>query len=123
MASPAEHEKWAKYNEDFARWLGPKFPQWTTVALFYAALHYVDAYLRGDNGWNPTREEEKHGFRNDYLRRHFRDLYKPYGRLFQYGHDARYNCATKHPLEKAFTALDEVKAEIARLRATHSNGT
>jgi hypothetical protein len=122
MASPAEHEKWAKHNEDFAKWLDGKWPQWITVALFYAALHYVDAFLRGDHGWNPTREEEKHGVRNDYLRKHFGELARPYLRLFQWGHDARYNCAAKPPVERAFEALEQVKAEIAHLRAAKTNG-
>ena len=38
------HLRQAERNERVASHLAT-FPDWQTVALFYAALHYVDAYL------------------------------------------------------------------------------
>lgn len=117
MADPADHERWAGHNENFARSLKGKWPGWTAIAGFYAALHYVDAFLRGDGGWNPSREEEKHTVRNSLIRQNYPGL-RAYLRLFQWGHDARYRPEITPPLpDRAFEALEQVKDEIERLRA------
>lgn len=115
MPLPEEHERWAKYNESFARSLKEKWPQWTAVAAFYAALHYVDAYLRGDAGWNPSREDENHGVRNNIVRG-YAGL-RPYLRLYQWGHDARYKPSHAPDVGRILESLDQVKAEIKRLRS------
>lgn len=117
MADPSDHERWAHHNESFARSLKGKWPGWTAIAGFYAALHYVDSFLRGDGGWTPSKTDENHTVRNDLVRQRYPGL-RAYLRLFQWGHDARYRPDnTAPPPERVFEALDQVKDEIARLRA------
>jgi hypothetical protein len=115
VPQPEEHERWAQYNESFARSLKHNWPTWTAVAAFYAALHYVDSYLRGDAGWNPPRHEENHRARNDLVRKY--PGLSPYLRLYHWGHDARYQPYKPQPVGKVLEALEQTKAEISRLRA------
>jgi hypothetical protein len=117
VPSPAEHEKWAKHNEDFARWLKGKWPQWIMTSLFYSALHYVDAFLRGDQGWNPPYEEENHKERNRLLGR-WPEIRGPYRRLYTWSHEARYYCHlhSESQVARGFEALEQLKDAIQRER-------
>lgn len=47
MPSPAEHSEQAKSNEELAKNLrdGPSHYDWAITVTFYAALHYLEAYL------------------------------------------------------------------------------
>lgn len=109
--TPDEHIKRAKYNESFARWLGgdkSKWPSWTMTAVFYSALHAVDALFAARSV--PTG---RHKIRNNSVVA-FPDLRKPYMRLFDYGHQARYlgKDHDQKRLAHALALLDDVKHEV-----------
>ena len=50
MPSRADHTAKAEANEQLARYLEDGYPDWALTALFYAALHWVDAALDGLDG-------------------------------------------------------------------------
>ena len=84
------HLRQAERNERVASHLAT-FPDWQTVALFYAALHYVDAYLAqrfGAQG-HPT----SHQARLRFLARDpaLTGVYQQYRELLDRSQDARYN--------------------------------
>ena len=64
--------------------------------MFYAALHFVDAYL-ADGGIHPR----SHADRNAYVQRlqHLRPLWPHYQLLDHRSRDARYRCVAFSPAE------------------------
>lgn len=65
----------------------PAYRDWALTVLFYAALHYVDAFLF-------PRNPPDHGTRNQMVRTTplLRALYAKYRRLQERSQDARYEC-------------------------------
>lgn len=108
-----EHLRRAKYNEDFARWLGigkSKWPSWTVTALFYAGVHQVQALLVTHD-----LSAEKHGERFGALV-NWPDVRIPYARLYQLSIEARYQGKdhSEARREHALALLDDIKREVAR---------
>jgi hypothetical protein len=108
--SPAEHRRQAHHNEEFARFLGgpaSKWKAWTMVAVFYAALHYIQAFLV-EQGHRP----EEHSERNALLR-NWPNIKVPYMRLYAWSMDSRYRCypPNEKRLEYAFGLLEDIKKE------------
>ena len=76
-----EHIAKAEKNERlYENLIGTEFNDWAVVALFYAALHYVDAFFLQESNSTP----QNHGERNrrlrnnaalDQIRSHYLDLY------------------------------------------------
>ncbi len=63
MPTAKEHRAQAEHNEFFVATLQNPFWDWAVTATFYAALHYVDAFLM-TKGIDP----EFHPDRNEYVR-------------------------------------------------------
>ncbi|MGA9041805.1 MAG: hypothetical protein WB421_14835 [Terriglobales bacterium] len=90
----------AEGNETFATTL-PSDTQaaidWTLVVLFYAAVHYVEAYL--DKHWGV--HVRSHTTRDKYFGKeaNLRKIFSPYSHLKFYGYNARYEVS-------GFTAAD-----------------
>lgn len=107
-----EHIRFARHCESFVRFLKAektKWPQWTMTAIFYSALHYAQALIVAS-----SKTANDHMERNALLSSNWPDLKKPYGRLYQYAQDARYE-AYKHNenrLKLAMDLLEEVKKEV-----------
>lgn len=63
MARKDDHLWQADHNEAFySRLLTTKFLDWVVTAIFYSALHYVDAYLAAKQDIHPSRHYEGRDF-------------------------------------------------------------
>lgn len=104
MPTKAEHVKKAEGNARFALSLSlddqPKI-DWALIALFYAALHYVEAYLS-----TIGQHVRKHGTRDSYVARdtNLRKIFKEYSDLKFYGYNARYEMTTFRAADVTGTA-------------------
>ena len=76
-----EHIAKAEKNERlYENLIGTEFNDWAVVALFYAALHYVDAFfLQVSNATPQNHGERNRRLRNnaalDQIKGHYLDLY------------------------------------------------
>ena len=89
MPRPTEHIAQAEKNERlYEILLGTEFNDWAVTALFYAALHYVDAYIASSTGVSPSN----HSARN-YLVDSAPSLIvisQAYSNLYRLSRDVRY---------------------------------
>jgi len=107
----ADHLRQAQYNESFVGFLRgekSKWPAWAMTAIFYAAVHYVQALLV-EAGHTPLG----HSARNRLLVT-WPPIRTPYMRLYQYSRDARYGCLSpdEKRLAHALGLLEDVKREV-----------
>ena len=58
MPSRDEHLAKAKHNEKVAASLAPEYSDWIVVAIFYAALHYVEMQLAVE-GTHPKSHDKR----------------------------------------------------------------
>ena len=76
-----EHIAKAEKNERlYERLLGTEFNDWALTGLFYAALHYVDAYFARESNDAPQSHRERNGrvrrdITLDEIRSYYFDLY------------------------------------------------
>ena len=67
MPSVSEHLEQAERNESLYKDLcrlytsAPNYTEWEVVALFYAALHYVDAWLASSEDVHPRNHAQRTG--------------------------------------------------------------
>lgn len=117
--SPQDHRNQARTNERFYQALGDRnaqYPQWAMVALFYTALHEVQAFLIA-HGQRPDSHRE----RKAVLRRNRfqlgNDIGRHYRQLRQWSEDARYRLwqPTSADLQQAEQRLAAIRGEVARL--------
>ena len=99
-----EHLQQARHNETLASQLGTppiEAYDWAITVLFYAVLHFVDAYLLQQHGivsrghaatWNRQTGQRNPG-RNDYVRQHLRQISGTYKILYDASRLARYEGA------------------------------
>lgn len=85
---------------------------WALVALFYAAMHYVEAYLA------PTVHLKSHETRDTYISReaHLRRIFKEYAHLKYFGFNARYEVygfKPKDVKDEAAKDYETIKTHIA----------
>lgn len=105
-----EHRDWAFHNKEFANKLTceefENYQDWRVVALFYTAIHFIEAYLGKE--W----EEEEDFEIDDHKKRanlmfwseDLRPFYKKYQHLSDDSWNARYQC------------VDFTKREVDELR-------
>jgi hypothetical protein len=100
----AEHLQQARHNEALASQLGsPSLLayDWAITALFYCALHFVDAYLFDLRNLDPeghtARWDQRLGRRilgrNDYVKLNIPAIYQDYEKLYNASRRARYEGA------------------------------
>jgi uncharacterized protein (UPF0332 family) len=120
--TPQEHLTQASKNEAFYRQNcggDATARQWAMVALFYCAMHEVQAFIVA-HGQRP----ESHSDRTAVLRANEfqlgKDLRRHYRRLIQYGHDVRYAFLEPTPqdLTDAEDRLTKIRNEISRLTSS-----
>ena len=59
MPPKEEHLRQAAHNREFYDAISPsQFTDWSVTALFYAALHNIDAYL-AENDYHPRTHEKR----------------------------------------------------------------
>ena len=111
MPQRHEHLIRAQENEKLASALRPKFPvcaDWAITILFYAALHYIDAFLAGKN-LHPLNHDarDKQVEQNGSLT----DIYDDYRRLKDLSRAARYEIACYPP-----EAVEMANGRLARIK-------
>lgn len=85
-----DHLRQAEHNLQFSETLsGADYPDWVATGLFYAALHYIDAFL-ATRGQHPG----SHDIRDGFVARvqELRPLYNDYRFLKNSSRTARYYC-------------------------------
>ena len=89
MSQPYEHIAQAEKNERlYDSLIGTEFNDWAITGLFYAALHYIDAYIASRTGASPSN----HSSRNyivDSTRR-LTDIRQAYSNLYRLSRNVRY---------------------------------
>jgi len=118
LPSRDEHVQKAKGNETFAASIRPENQtsiDWTLVVLFYAAVHYVEAYLAK----HLAMHVRSHTTRDRYVGResNLKKVFSAYGHLKFYGYNARYELDgfTVKDIQDAEKYLATVKAQIVPL--------
>ena len=105
MATPDQYEEQARYNESWANLLASdpevRRVEWSIVAAFYAAVHYLDAQIL----IRLHHESQNHGDRFYHFRllrppNRIRDMYE---QLFEASKQVRYEPFLSRP---AFTYQD-----------------
>lgn len=90
MPDKAQHINQAQHNEAFYQTIDRTvYNDWAVTATFYAALHYVDAFLAQTAGIHPGA----HDVRDPRVQRvaQLRPLWNYYHRLKNRSRNARYN--------------------------------
>ena len=60
MPQPTEHIAQAEKNEGlYDNLVGTEFNDWAVTALFYAALHYIDAYIVSRTAASPPNHNSR----------------------------------------------------------------
>ena len=106
MPHPTEHIAQAEKNERlYENLLGTEFNDWAITGLFYAALHYVDAYIVMRTGTSPSN----HRARNRLVERtlNLTEIRLAYIELYRSSRNVRY----KIPAVSANQAM-QVKAQL-----------
>jgi hypothetical protein len=116
------HLDQAAHNEAFftAIDLGV-YSDWAVTALFYSALHYVDAYLAQEGYADPG----DHDVRDDLMKRFAttRAIWQHYRRLKSFSRSARYYAIrfTRHEITGLQRgSFEPIKAQIEKVLATPS---
>jgi len=118
LPSKDEHVSKAEGNEEFASSITPDSQpriDWKLVVLFYAAVHYVEAYLAR----HLNQHVRSHTTRDKYLGReaNLRKIFTSYGHLKFYGYNARYEVDgfTVKDVNDAIGYLNDVRSHIKPL--------
>ncbi len=118
MPDCAEHIQKAKHNEDFYASLdldSTDYRDWIVVGVFYAALHFVAAYLAQQN-CHPA----SHPVTDKYFSRVrvLRQIYRPYRTLKDDRRDASYGMrefTSDEIRSDIFPHLESIKAHLSTL--------
>ena len=90
MPNRIEHLKKAKHNEDFYSSFNideTLYRDWVVAGIFYAALHFIDAYYSAEN-----KHFFAHGMRDEWIKNDWRlsKIYFNYRDLKEYRQKASY---------------------------------
>jgi len=80
------HKKQAERNLAFYEAIPDDFPEWKSVALFYAALHVVDM-VAAAQGVHPRNHDDRE---YNFLRPRYHKVWNQYRKLFAASRKARY---------------------------------
>lgn len=116
MASSIDHYTQAQGNEGFYETLGEDSsttPEWAMTALFYAAVHYVQAACL-HLGVNPIPKD--HQSRKAAVRTQFKSVAGDFETLYHESRKARYECVKhqRHQLADARKLLKGIATETAK---------
>ncbi len=119
MPEASAHIEKAEHNERFAavvRGLSAEFLDWVVTAYFYAALHYLEAYLAA----NPMEKHpSSHGERQSYVANYFsRESYASFSYLKDKSETARYDTrlfSTQDIIANLIPRFDTFKKEALSL--------
>lgn len=111
MPKTKEHLRKATDNESFADSLDLKVPvnvDWAITALFYAALHYVEAYFAIRNFHSPDHRTRDSAIHRD---QGVKVIFDDYSELKNYSINARYYI-WRHPPP----AVANLKANLSKIK-------
>jgi hypothetical protein len=112
LHKPQDHVNQAKNNEQLVAFLdGTAYPDWRSTAVFYAAVHYVQAYF---SSLNPPRKFDRHKDRDTAIQddKYIRAIWNHYRSLKDWSRSARYD-GTK-PAEKDFA--DDITPSLTAIK-------
>ena len=117
MSTTAEHKAKAEHNDFFVSTLQNPFWDWGVTGTFYAAVHYVEAYLAKHN---PPIHSRNHNIRDNNVQGDplLTTVYDDYRELKNECHDARYQAHitfTQADVLRLQANLDSIKNAIAPL--------
>ena len=106
MPQPTEHIAQAEKNERlYDSLLGTEFNDWAITGLFYAALHYVDAYIVSRTAASPPNHNSRNYLVDSTLS--LTEIRPAYAELYRWSRDVRYEIPS--------VSIDEVMQVKARL--------
>jgi hypothetical protein len=118
LPSRDEHLEKAQGNETFAASITHENQtriDWTLIVLFYAAVHYVEAYL----GVRLGLHARSHTMRDNYVAKdaNLRKIYSSYQHLKYFGYNARYEVFrfTVIHIQEATNCLADIKTKLLPL--------
>lgn len=117
MPTKAEHRDKAAQNDFFVTTLSNPFWDWAVTGKFYAALHYVEAYLAIKNVHSRNHAVRNSNIQGDPL---LRTLYVDYRELESECHDARYDASltfTQSDVQRLERNLDKIRNVLQPLIA------
>lgn len=117
MPTTPQHRAKAENNEFFVDETGNPFWDWAVTAIFYAALHYVEAYFANQV---PPLHPGAHQVRNSTVQKDARltAIYVDYRQLEDESRDARYDAAmtmTQADVTRLKRNLERIKAVVIPL--------
>jgi hypothetical protein len=117
VPSKQQHIAKAEGNLSFATSLSLRNPfniDWALVSLFYAAMHYVEAYLAAVSNIHSS----SHRSRDTTMGRepNLREVYKEYQELKFFGYNARYEMQVFEPqdFDRALPRFEEIRARLMK---------
>jgi len=91
VPTTAEHLAQAESNEQASLAVQPRFPDWAATMLFYAALHYVEAYFFADaDKSHLPAHYDRHSERLPAVRTRIGPIFVHYKDLMDASLEARY---------------------------------
>jgi hypothetical protein len=115
MPTSADHLAWAAQNENAFKKMRAKWPDWAMTALFYTALHEVQALFLDTTSDRPVQ----HSGRNAKINANWgASIYAPYTWLYQRSRTARYDCAmpSEAKLNEAVLSLAKFRLGVEAVR-------
>ena len=97
MPSQEAHLRQAEHNEAVFSYLaarGQAFADWQIIVLFYAALHYVEAYSAGANVHNASHQSRARLMSVEVF---LKAIFVDYAELDRYSRQARYGLVRFRP--------------------------
>jgi hypothetical protein len=111
LSSKDEHLDKARHNEQAAAAFPSAYRDWSVVAIFYSALHYIEIQLSIE-GTNPTSHEK----RDPIIAKHhlLRNIWNPYKKLNVLSRNARYYSVpiAEGDVTNAYTWLAAIKTYL-----------
>ena len=94
MPTAVGHVAQARRNEDVSRIVQESHPEWAVTALFYAAMHYVEAlfYVQQTARGLP-KHYASHEERRQAIQQRANRIFVPYQTLLDESLEARYMCS------------------------------
>jgi hypothetical protein len=117
LRKPEDHVNQAKNNEQLVAYLdGGPYPDWRATAVFYAAVHYVQAYF---TSLTPPQKFERHKDRDTAIGndKHIRAIWSNYRSLKDWSRNARYEGLKPEPKDFKDDILPAIGAIKKHLRA------
>ncbi len=117
MSQPTEHIAQAEKNERlYEILLGTEFNDWAVTALFYSALHYVDAYIASSTGVSSSNHNERNYLVDSVVS--LTEIRQAYSDLYRLSRNVRYeifHVSTDAAMRIKSRRFDPIRSHIRAL--------